>query len=203
VGSYEAELHDFLSEILTQNYRTIVNVGCAEGYYAVGLARSFTEARVYAFDTDPRAQQLCEDMAGANGVADRVRVAGECRVERLRELAGPRTLIVCDCEGCEYCLLSLEQIPGLSACDLLIELHKRCEPDAFGTFVRSFSTTHEISVVSTAARDPAAYRALDGFRATDRSLAVSEFRDDGLSWILMTTRYANDDTRGRTPATGS
>src|SRR5437016_2600251 len=38
LGSYEAELHEIMRSVLTENYATIVDVGCAEGYYAIGLA---------------------------------------------------------------------------------------------------------------------------------------------------------------------
>src|SRR5262245_45426434 len=38
LGSYEAELHPAIEEIISRPYETIIDVGCAEGYYAVGLA---------------------------------------------------------------------------------------------------------------------------------------------------------------------
>ncbi len=38
LGCYEAELHGALERILGTRYDTVVDIGCAEGYYAVGLA---------------------------------------------------------------------------------------------------------------------------------------------------------------------
>ncbi len=38
VGSYEQELHGVLADIAQTPYMVVVDVGCAEGYYAVGLA---------------------------------------------------------------------------------------------------------------------------------------------------------------------
>src|SRR4051812_14244715 len=40
IGCYEAELHGVVARILRTGYTQIVDIGCAEGYYAVGLARS-------------------------------------------------------------------------------------------------------------------------------------------------------------------
>src|SRR3954471_21407829 len=36
LGSYEREIHPVVEKICTAEYTDIVNVGCAEGYYAVG-----------------------------------------------------------------------------------------------------------------------------------------------------------------------
>ena len=51
--------------------------GCAEGYYAVGMARLAPEITVYAYDIEERARIACADLAQRNGVADRVIVGGE------------------------------------------------------------------------------------------------------------------------------
>ena len=57
-------------------HSTVLNIGCAEGYYAVGLARRMPQARVLAFDINRTAQDTCRALAAKNGVADRVQVSG-------------------------------------------------------------------------------------------------------------------------------
>jgi hypothetical protein len=59
LGSYERELHDTLNSISNTRYSEIIDVGCAEGYYAVGLSLQHPEARVYAYDIDETARRLC------------------------------------------------------------------------------------------------------------------------------------------------
>jgi methylase of polypeptide subunit release factors len=105
LGAYEAELHDVLSLVLATPYATILDVGCAEGYYAVGLALRHPDATVYAFDTDRFSRQLCHGMAEANGVEDRMRIEGECTHERLSALDQGRVFLLSDCEGYEKILL--------------------------------------------------------------------------------------------------
>src|ERR1700683_867887 len=39
LGSYEAELYPVVDVILQRPYRLVIDVGCGEGYYLVGLAR--------------------------------------------------------------------------------------------------------------------------------------------------------------------
>src|SRR5687767_13183612 len=52
-GCYEAELRSLMEQIVRTPYTTVVDVGCAEGYYAVGLALRMPQVNVLAFDMDP------------------------------------------------------------------------------------------------------------------------------------------------------
>src|SRR5271165_2199287 len=58
LGFYEEELHDAVEEAIAGNPDLVLNVGCAEGFYAVGLARRLPESRVIAFDIDQPAQTI-------------------------------------------------------------------------------------------------------------------------------------------------
>ena len=53
VGSFELELHPAVERIVAERPATVVNVGSAEGYYAVGLAMRLAGARVVGFELDP------------------------------------------------------------------------------------------------------------------------------------------------------
>lgn len=50
LGTYEAALHPIIEKIIKRGYQQIIDVGCAEGYYAVGLAMRMPSARVIARD---------------------------------------------------------------------------------------------------------------------------------------------------------
>src|SRR5918997_1281919 len=45
VGCYEVELHDTLAAVFKRKYRQVINIGCAEGYYAVGLALNLPDVQ--------------------------------------------------------------------------------------------------------------------------------------------------------------
>ena len=182
LGSYEAELHEVLQEILTRDYETVIDVGCAEGYYAVGLALALPHARVHAFDIDARARELCTRLAQENKVDGRVSVEGACDHERLNSLICGRTLIVCDCEGCELQLLDPEAAPEIVKSDLLVELHDAIVPNITPTILSRFAATHEITLVDAAERDPNAYPILKDFDRLTQRTAVAEFRDGPMQW---------------------
>src|SRR5436190_3634943 len=74
LGCYERELHGVVEAAVATGYDDIVNIGSAEGYYAVGLARRCPTARHFAYDANPLAQQSCTALAARNGLAHRVTV---------------------------------------------------------------------------------------------------------------------------------
>ena len=40
LGCYESELHPAIAKAISRQPKNIINVGCAEGYYAIGMARA-------------------------------------------------------------------------------------------------------------------------------------------------------------------
>jgi hypothetical protein len=62
IGSYESELHHTYQDIFqnASRYSDVIDVGCAEGYYAVGVAMKMPNVLVHAFDTDAAALSLCK-----------------------------------------------------------------------------------------------------------------------------------------------
>lgn len=63
LGTYELELHEHIERMLDRQPHRVVNVGCAEGYYAIGFARRLPQAEIIASDVSPSATQACTEMA--------------------------------------------------------------------------------------------------------------------------------------------
>jgi hypothetical protein len=122
-GAYESELDDIVEDIARHGYDRIVNIGCAEGYYAVGLALVGRKPQVFAFDLDPIARRQARRLARLNGVSERVRVFGQCTHFDLNQLITRKTFVLCDIEGYELVLLDPAKVPRLKDADLLIEVH--------------------------------------------------------------------------------
>jgi len=76
LGVFESELHSLLEEGVAERPDVVVNIGSADGYYAVGLARRLPDARVHAFDSSETAGANCREAARLNGVDARVEVHG-------------------------------------------------------------------------------------------------------------------------------
>ena len=148
VGSYEKELEPALKEMLNDSYSEVINIGCAEGYYAVGFALKNRTAKVYAYDIEDKARELCQEMAEINGVSDRVFIDGEFTPDSLSTFNFTKKgLILCDCEGYEKQLFTQETIKNLHNCDLIIEAHDYRDISISPYLKELFEKTHEIESV--------------------------------------------------------
>lgn len=144
IGSYEHELHRAIGECVERGYDAVVNIGCAEGYYSVGLARALPSAQVYAYDILPDARAQCAALAAANGVQDRMSVGELFTIADFASFAGRRALLFCDIEGAEFSLLDPVQAPVLRDMDIIVEIHER-HPDRIpDAFCARFAETHDI-----------------------------------------------------------
>jgi hypothetical protein len=188
LGAYEAELHDALALLARRPFHTILNIGCGEGYYAVGLARLFPTARVVAYETDAAFRRQCREMAQLNGVADRLQIEGTCRVEHLGERIEPPCLVFCDCEGAEAELIDPAAVPPLADCHLIVEAHDFLRPGLSELIGQRFVATHAVRVVPHGPRDPFAYPKLQGLSDFDRFLALAEDRSGTTPWVVMIPR---------------
>jgi hypothetical protein len=153
LGTYELELVPVIRTLNARRLTRIVDVGAAEGFYAVGLARCNPQAVVIAFEATPKGRALVARMALANGVADRVEVRGFCRPRDLADAVrdGRGTLVVMDVEGAEAELIDLHRCPGLANSHLLIELHSSIVEGIGQTLLDRLGATHR--VVDIWARD--------------------------------------------------
>jgi len=188
LGTYEAELHPLLRSLPGRGYEAVINVGCAEGYYAVGLARMLPGVTLVAHDTDEEAQRLCRALAAANGVSARLRVGGLFAPADFAAYAGRRALVVCDIEGAEADLLDPEAAPALRGMDLLVETHDVLREGTSALLRERFAATHEITAWRVGARDPSAFGELAGLEHLDQLLAVWEWRLPGNDWLWLEKR---------------
>jgi len=200
-GTYESELHETIEGVVAAAPAALVNIGSAEGYYAIGLARRLPHLRVIAFEADPGLRSAAGQLAALNDVADRVELRGTCTPEELgrvnplgevdAEFAAGSVCVIIDCEGCEAELADPERVEWLRRASLLVELHTAIDAAIEQRLVERLSATHETTVVR--ARPPWAGRwpelsRLRGLRAIDRELLVAEFRHGGQDWIWATPR---------------
>jgi hypothetical protein len=122
IGSYEEELHGVIGQVIAGKYKQVVDVGSAEGYYAVGLARSLQGTTIYSFDTDPFARKVQGKLARLNHV-ENLAIGTYCSHSTIQKLAVEDSFIICDIEGAEYDLIDPVKAGNLRNCDLLVEVH--------------------------------------------------------------------------------
>jgi hypothetical protein len=148
LGSYELELQPIMQQVLTNNFTHLVNIGCDEGYYAVGFARLMPNLKVTAFDCNKNAQEKCKKLAQLNNSNQQIVVNGcfnESEINNLKEVS--KTLFIIDCEGCEDVVITQTLITNFATASFIIELHYQQAPMIFNKLNQVFSTTHNIKII--------------------------------------------------------
>jgi hypothetical protein len=147
LGSAEIELRDVIDRVIDRGYRTILNIGAADGYYAVGLAVRSPATEVEAFEALPAFHPIVERSARANGVQDRIALRGACDANALRyhlQTDVRPSLVLMDIEGGEAELLDPLAVPQLRHVDILVETHDAFVPHVTETLIDRFQSTHHI-----------------------------------------------------------
>lgn len=151
LGTYERELHTTIEELCLCQYSTVIDVGAAEGYYAIGFCKRCPQIHMIAFEAEEYKRIRLKEMAEINKVQDRLTIGGLCSTDNLRDALKDQknVLIVCDIEGGERDLLDPVEIPDLLRATLLVELH-----DVFPEFAdvpsvmrERFGKSHDIREV--------------------------------------------------------
>jgi len=187
LGCYEQPLQPYIEQAIQKQYATVLNIGCAEGYYAVGMALRMPNTRVLAHDLNAKAQQVCKDLAVKTKVADRVSIGGLFEPADFAAYAGQDVLLMCDIEGAERELLDPVLAPSLKGMDIIVESHECLIPGITQLLIDRFKDTHQITLVQDdgqrhLVKSPQWFLNLAHL---DQLLATWEWRSGPTPWLVM------------------
>ena len=185
LGCYEQELAPTIEALIARGFGHVLNIGCAEGYYAVGMARRLPGAIIHAFDANPGAQAACRALAEMNGVSARLNIGGLFEGAGFAEHPPRDTLLLLDIEGSEDALLDLERFPALGGLTILVECHDVMRPGLSGRIAARFVASHAVTRIDHAVGPVALPDWLAGLGHLDRLLAVWEWRSGPTPWLLL------------------
>jgi len=156
LGTYEQKLHNAVLEMIASKPSSIVDVGAAEGYYAIGFARALPGCQATALEATLEGKQTLLQLAQRNGVSNRV---DPCRFGTRNDLenflaSNPVDGMIMDVEGAEEELLS-GPIPALlKRTILLVELHDFGSGKIREPLVERFHKTHIVEEIKAGERSP-------------------------------------------------
>lgn len=197
LGYYEPELDSIFETINNKQYSEIIDIGCAEGYYAVGLAIKHKSAKVYAYDTNQTALVQCKKMATLNSVDDRIIIGNFFSDKDLENFNFTgNSLIICDCEGYENELFNKNNITNLKNVELLIELHDFVNFNISNNLIELFKPTHNYTTIRSMddqlkmnkQLSNSGYLEIKNMSIEDQFQAVAECRGQTMEWLYLTPR---------------
>jgi hypothetical protein len=204
LGTQELEIHDIVEDIVRRRYTEVINIGAADGYYAVGLLCRMPETRVLAFEAAPEHHPGLRRTAALNNVTERLRIAGFCNRHQLtNELTKScgSVLVFADIEGAEVELLDPNDIPQLRRVDILVETHDIFVPNCTEILIQRFRVTHHINQVSSRARTlsdfpSAVLPGLARFLPRISVELMTERRKEGQTWLYLIAKQRHRADQG-------
>ncbi len=191
-GQYESELHSIISNAAVNDYDAFIDIGCANGFYAVGFAMISKNCTIIAYDISEDARRTTRLNAELNCVAGRIIIkdlATHCDLQATIE-PYDRVFVLADVEGAEADLIDPQRCPVLRRCDLLVEVHGRTDEVA-ASLLNRFKETHEGSLIGRAPRNPFAFDYLSCQFEDEAWVTVSEGRGfTKNNWVHLTRRQA-------------
>ncbi len=187
LGSYELELHDALEQLIAAQPSTVINLGLADGYYAIGLALRLPQASVIGYEIEEWRVAQLRPIAEHNGVDIEVHIQAATPAD-LQAMTGPDTLIICDIEGGEADLLDPVAAPALRSASILVETHDHRVPGVSDRLRAAFAPTHDIVQIDARPRYAEDFPETDFLPLVTRHLAVVELRGGPQSWLVLTPR---------------
>jgi hypothetical protein len=188
VGAYECEIDWIFRAAIARGVGTFIDVGSADGYYAVGMALASPRTVTHAFELSGEARSLCAQVARANGVGARVRQARRFGLQSLDALDLTDALLLCDVEGAEAELFQPALVARLARAQVVVEVHEFARPGTGARLSALFAASHEESIVFPGPRPADDHPRLRGWSEAERAVALHEPRDVPTFWALYTPR---------------
>ncbi len=186
LGSYEEPIHKWIEQIISnpEKYRIILDIGCAEGYYAVGFALRMPNTEIIAYDVNDRAREKLNKMIEINKIKNII-VKDECSFDELNLKSKKGTLVFCDIEGAEKMLLDPIKVSNLLTVDILVESHDCSEPGVTDVLISRFFKTHAIEIVVDYPSRIKHYTVPNQISMEDYNELINEHRAEAMRYLFI------------------
>lgn len=193
LGIYETELYEEIEEVIKSNPDLIINYGCAEGFYGLGLAMRLPNTKVVLFDISPTAMTVSKENAQVNEITN-VEYNLQCTHQYLEDLLvdTKNPFIFMDCEGAEDLVLDPVRVPSLAKTKIIVELHDCILDGITERIINKFSDTHELDAISQGTRD-LHIEPLIQLSDLDKLIIYNENRPCTMTWAIMTPKVKNEN----------
>ena len=195
LGLYEKEVQDYLAKY---NYKTLINIGCGDGYHLIGNLFKNKKKKAIGFEIDIKARQNLIKNAKINNCYDRIELideggggANEKFLDILlkKKINFEKSFFLIDIEGQEFNILNNKNLKKLKQTKMIVELHgnnfgKNNSMKLENDLLNNLKNYFNIKIFQTGARDLSIYKELRDYNDLDRWLMVSENRPWAMRWVL-------------------
>ena len=125
LGTYESHVIDELIAISQTNSGPFIDIGAADGFFAIGAVISGIADETYAFEVDDLSRCSIAKNASDNNLSESIHIREVANTQTISDVLKKerKAKILIDIEGGEYELLDYDFLDKISKCDVIVELH--------------------------------------------------------------------------------
>jgi hypothetical protein len=193
LGLYELEILKKIEIECKKGSATFIDIGAADGYYAVGLLKSGMVDRAVCFEMSPEGRESIMRNWVNNGSPGDLQIYNQATEDSLLSLSEKdveSSLILIDIEGAEFDVMSHQVFKKLNKCALIVEIHNWVDDfsSRYSSLLRAASDTHQIKVIERVERSTVSIPELRDFTDDNRLLLVSERRPCMMRFLFFCPR---------------
>ena len=193
LGLYEKEILKFIENIEDGQFTNFIDIGAADGYYAVGVLSTGKIQRSICFEKTDKGREAIFTNWKNNGAIGQLVVKAKANFESIATLTEhdlERSLILIDIEGGEFELLNNDTIHKFRYSKILLEIHNWVTDfeEKYKNLLISLDEFFCIKIIKRVDRQVDNYMELRDFTDDNRLLLISERRPCLMRFLELTPK---------------
>ncbi len=191
LGTYERQVMDYIAALKIGPQDVFIDIGAADGYFAVGALKGGLFDKVIAFEQAPQGRASLADVAELNGVTLDIRETADATSLDKLVKEHPTGVVLIDIEGAEFQFLDDTVLQILRKHHVIIELHRTNQPEGKAkraALIDRASAFFDHTSLHQAPIPIGSFPELAQFNDDHRLLAFSENRLDAMEWLTLTPK---------------
>lgn len=195
LGFYEREILNYIDCIQPGDFSTFIDIGAADGYYAIGMLKSRKIRKAICFEQSEKGREAIRKNWQCNGSERVLEIFAEANPMTIcalpqADLSG--SLVLVDIEGAEFDLLVEQSLKALKSCTIIIEIHNWIDdfPARYAAFLRNAAKHFVIEILAPVERFTTSIPELRDFTDDNRLLLISERRPCLMRFLKLIPRAA-------------
>ena len=197
IGLYEFEVQNKLLD-LVNNFKieNFVNIGAAEGYHAIGIAKKTKVQNFVLYEIDKKGQEILKDNILNNELKKNIEIENEANLNSIYELNKKfdfsKTLFLVDIEGSELNLFNDEILGLLKNSFLIIENHKfllsEAKQNKYQELINKFNDNFSMEIIRNTGRNVSQINEISNLSENELMMISSESRPKMMEWFVLTPK---------------
>lgn len=193
LGLYEKELLDYIESLPQQQFSHFIDIGAADGYYAIGMLMAKKVEHCICFEQSVKGQETIQANWQRNQAPGQLQVFGEANEQSIATLPPgvlADALVLIDIEGFEFQLLSPAFLERLKSCTVIIEIHNWVDDflNSYARFLRDADRWFTIEPIQPVERNSHHLTELRDMTDDNRLLMMSERRPCMMRFLQLTPK---------------